>query len=99
MTISRDDLHRLANAALSKWGHDKQLRRFGEESSEAATAILKNIDNRAGGSDLDVAEELVGSIITGYQAEIVIIERIGLDAYNRVWREQLEKLAKAVEKS
>lgn len=98
MGMNRDNLDALARQALAKFGNAMQLRRFTEECGEAVVAAVKVHDGR--GVTLEAfAEEVVGVLVTGAQMERFLVERIGTEAMNRIWGQQLAKLAKAIEES
>jgi hypothetical protein len=94
--MTRDNLDALARDALNTFGTPMQMRRFVEECSEAITVIMKCHDNRKGGHPFDVAEEVVGVIITAAQMERWLVGVIGVDALNDIWAKQLAKLQSAI---
>lgn len=95
--LTRDNLPTLALKALHAFGEFKQLRRYTEECGEAGAAAMRFHDGR--GTAEKFAEELIGHLVTAQQMETVVVNLIGCDAYNRIWGEQLAKLAKAIEEA
>ena len=80
--------------ALGAFGTSHQTRRFIEECGEAITALMKLNDARDNREH--VAEEIIGVLITARQMELALVRLVGTERMNRIWEDQLWKLAQAV---
>lgn len=96
--LTRDNLQSLAREALATFGNQMQVRRFTEECGEAVTAAMKLHDDRSITYE-QFAEEVVGVLITAAQMERFVVELVGVEGMNRIWLEQLTKLAKAIDEA